>query len=202
MQAVGDRFESDNLHQCILGDSMEDLQQDLEVAKEQEAPAIEESTVDPLAELQKELAEAKDQYLRARADTENVRRRGIEDAAKARKFAIESFAENLIPVADTLYAALEHAGEDVKKELKVVLDQLTASFAKSNLKEISPSITDTFDPHKHQAISAIESNQPINTIIGVLQKGYMIADRVLRPAMVTVSKGIEEKSVDKEVEDN
>ena len=108
----------------------------------------------------------------------------------------------MIPVADTLYAALEHAGEDVKKELKVVLDQLTASFAKSNLKEISPSITDTFDPHKHQAISAIESNQPINTIIGVLQKGYMIADRVLRPAMVTVSKGIEEKSVDKEVEDN
>jgi molecular chaperone GrpE len=165
---------------------MEDLQEDLTVTEEVVAPAIEESTVDPLAELQKQLAEAKDQYLRARAETENVRRRGIEDIAKAHKFAIERFAEELIPVADSLYAASE---TDESEGLKMTLQQLLSAFEKHKLVQINPSVTSAFDPHKHQAISTIESEQEENTIVSVLQKGYMIADRVLRPAMVSVSKG-------------
>jgi molecular chaperone GrpE len=159
---------------------MEDLQQNID--------SIEEVVVDPLDELKAELAETKDQYLRARAETENVRKRGAEDAARARKFAIEGFAEHLVPVADSLYAALDHASDDVKKEFELVLNQLTSAFEKNKLVEIKPEIGDNFDPHKHQAISTVESEQDENTVVSVLQRGYLIADRVLRPAMVTVSK--------------
>jgi len=160
--------------------------EDLDVTEEIVAPAIEESTVDPLAELQKELAEVKDQYLRARAETENVRRRGIEDIARAHKYAIERFAEELIPVADSLYAASE---TDKSEGLKMTLQQLMSAFEKHKLIQINPDVSSTFDPHKHQAISTVESEQEEDTIVSVLQKGYMIADRVLRPAMVSVSKG-------------
>jgi len=159
---------------------MEDLQQNID--------SIEEVVVDPLDELKAELAETKDQYLRARAETENVRKRGAEDAARARKFAIEGFAEHLVPVADSLYAALDHASDDVKKEFELVLNQLTSAFEKNKLVEIKPEIGDNFDPHKHQAISTVESEQDENTVVSVLQRGYLIADRILRPAMVTVSK--------------
>ena len=167
---------------------MEELQPDLEVAQEIESPAIEESTVDPLAELQKQLAEAKDQYLRARAETENVRKRGIEDVARAHKYAIESFADHLIPVADSLYAALDHASDDLKKDFQLVLNQLTSAFEKGKLAEVNPAVGTVFDPKTHQAIATVESDQAENTIVSVLQRGYTIADRVLRPAMVTVSK--------------
>lgn len=159
---------------------MEDLQQNID--------SIEEVVLDPLDELKAELAETKDQYLRARAETDNVRKRGIEDAARARKYAIEGFAEHLIPVADSLYAALDHASDDVKKEFELVLNQLTSAFEKGNLVEIKPAIGDNFDPHKHQAISTVESDQDDNQIVNMLQRGYLIADRVLRPAIVTVSK--------------
>jgi len=175
---------------------MEDLQEDLSVTEELVAPAIEESTVDPLKELQSQLADAKDQYLRARAETENIRKRTFEEVTKARKFAIEGFAENLMPVIDTLYAALEHAEEESKKGLEVILEQMKSAFAKGNLQEINPLAGDQFDPHKHQAISMVSSEQQANTIVSVLQRGYTIAERVLRPAMVTVSKEIEEKTVD------
>jgi molecular chaperone GrpE len=159
---------------------MEDLQQNID--------SIEEVVLDPLDELKAELAETKDQYLRARAETDNVRKRGIEDAARARKYAIEGFAEHLIPVADSLYSALDHASDDVKKEFELVLNQLTSAFEKGNLVEIKPAIGDNFDPHKHQAISTVESDQDDNQIVNMLQRGYPIADRVLRPAIVTVSK--------------
>ena len=172
----------------MIGDSMEDL----EIEQEIETPAIEESTVDPIAELQAELAEAKDQYLRARAETENVRKRSFEDANRARKFAVESFAEDLIPVADSLYAALE---TDDSEGLKMTLQQLISAFEKNKLTQINPTAADQFDPHKHQAISTIESDQAENTIVSVFQRGYLIADRVLRTAMVSVSKK-KELSVD------
>jgi molecular chaperone GrpE len=175
--------------------------EDLEVAPELETPAIVESTVDPLTELQAELDQIKDQFLRSRAETENIRRRSMDESIKARKFAIESFAEHLIPVADSLYAALDHAEADSKAGLEVILNQLKSAFEKSNLIEINPIIGSEFDPHKHQAIATVESEQPTNTIVTVLQRGYSIADRVLRPTMVSVSKDKEEKSIDT-AEDN
>jgi molecular chaperone GrpE len=165
--------------------------EDLEIQQEDEQAVadLNEVVVDPLVELKAELATAKDQYLRARAEIENVRKRGIEDAAKAKKFAIESFAENLIPVADSLYAALE---TDQSEGLKMTLQQLVSAFEKGKLFEIKPEVGDAFDPHKHQAIATVESDQPVNTIVSVLQRGYTIVDRVVRPAMVTVSKAKEE----------
>lgn len=189
LQAEGEEFESPNLHHTILGESMEDL----EVAIEQEAPAIEESTVDPLAELQKELAEVKDQYLRARAETENQRKRNAEELTKARKFAVERFAEDLIAVSDSLYAAVEVSDS---QGLQLTLKQLKSVFERHQMKEINPAIGDDFDPHQHQAISAVESEQKENTVLSVLQRGYILADRVLRPAMVTVSKIKQEEIAD------
>ena len=171
---------------------MEDLQQDLTVT-EAATPAIEESTVGPLEELQKQLDEAKDQYLRAKAETENVRKRGIEDVAKARKFAVERFAEDLIAVADSLYAALDTSDSE---GLQLTLRQLKSAFEKNNLTEVDPRVGDDFNPHRHQAVSAVESDQQVNTVVAVLQRGYTIADRVLRPAMVTVSKLKQEEKAD------
>lgn len=162
--------------------------EELDLEQNLETPVVEEVIVDPLAELQAELADVKDQFLRAKAETENVRKRGFEDVSRARKFAIESFAEHLIPVADSLYAALEHASDDAKEGLQVVLNQLISAFEKGKLVEINPTASDAFDPHKHQAISTVESEQAENTVVAVLQRGFMIADRVLRPAMVSVSK--------------
>ena len=163
---------------------MEDLQEDLTVTEEA-TPAIEESTVDPLEELQKQLDEAKDQYLRAKAETENVRKRGIEDTAKARKFAVERFAEDLISVADSLYAAVDASDNE---GLQLTLKQLKSAFEKHQLMEIDPKAGDDFNPHRHQAVSTVESDQDDNTVVSVLQRGYTLVDRVLRPAMVTVSK--------------
>jgi len=153
-----------------------------------ETPVTEEVIVDPLAEVQAELDSVKDQFLRAKAETENVRKRGIEEVAKAHKFAIEKFAEHLITVADSLYAALDHASDDAKSGLEIILKQLTSAFEKGKLLEVNPAVGTPFDPKNHQAVSAVESEQEDNTVVAVLQRGYSIADRILRPAMVTVSK--------------
>ena len=169
--------------------------EELDLEQNLETPTVEEITVDPLAEVQAELAQVKDQFLRAKAETENVRKRGQEDVARAHKFAIERFAESLIPVADSLRAALDHATDDAKEGLEITLKQLTSAFEKSQLVEISPKVGDSFNPKNHQAVSMVESEQDANTIVEVLQRGYTIADRVLRPAMVTVSKAKEEQNV-------
>lgn len=142
------------------------------------------------AELEARHAEVSDAYLRAKAEMENVRRRAEEEAAKARKFAIESFADNLLPVRDSLEAALANASAAPDKLLEGVettLRQLTSAFERNKLQEIAPPAGTRFDPHQHQAISAVPSEQEANTIVSVLQKGYLITDRVLRPALVTVS---------------
>lgn len=151
-------------------------------------------TIDPLKELQDELDKVKDQFLRAKAETENIRKRSSDDLVKARKFAVENFAHNLIAVADSLYSAIGHAhcSED-KKGFEMTLDQLMSAFTRENVIEINPAIGNNFDPHLHQAVSAIESEQPANTVVEVLQKGYTISGKVLRPAMVAVSKQKEEK---------
>lgn len=132
-----------------------------------------------------------DAFLRAKADTENMRRRAQEDIARAHKFAIESFAEAMVPVKDSLEMALKvetPSIESLKEGVDMTLKQLSAAFEKNRLIEISPQPGDKLDPMKHQAISMVPAQQEANTIVTVLQKGYMIADRLLRPALVTVSQ--------------
>jgi len=135
-------------------------------------------------------AEHHDQLLRARAEMENIRRRSQEDVTKARKFGIESFAESLVPVMDSLQAALgltEQTAEDMRAGIESTMRQLSGAFERNHLKEISPAVGDKFDPHHHQAIATVPAQQEPNTVVATLQPGYLIADRVLRPALVTVT---------------
>ncbi len=130
-----------------------------------------------------------DAWLRAKAETENMRRRAQEDIAKASKFAIEKFAESLLPVKDTLEMALADTNPDsLRVGVDMTLKNLLSAFEKSGVKEENP-VGQKFDPNKHQAIGMVEAEQEPNTVVNVLQKGYLIADRVLRPAMVMVAKG-------------
>ena len=149
-------------------------------------PSLEETI--RLAEQKAE--EHHDVWLCAKAETENVRRRAQEDIAKASKFAVERFARELLAVKDSLEAALAAEAPSVdsmKAGSELTLKQLVAAFEKSNLTEINP-VGEKFDPHFHQAISMVEAEQEPNTVVTVLQKGYLIADRVLRPALVIVCK--------------
>lgn len=165
-----------------------------------EAPAAEPEqaqsadTLPSLEELLKtaelKAAEHHDAWLRAKAETENVRRRAAEDAEKARKFAVEKFAGELLAVKDSLEAALANEQQDaaaLRAGVELTLKQLISAFEKSSLNEINP-LEEKFDPHRHQAISQIEADGEPNRVINVLQKGYVLADRVIRPALVVVSK--------------
>ncbi|AKJ28618.1 nucleotide exchange factor GrpE [Caldimonas brevitalea] len=143
-----------------------------------------------LAELEAKHAEVADAYLRAKAETENTRRRAEEEVSKARKYAVESFAESLLPVKDSLEAALAVQAatqEQLREGVHATLRQLSQALERSKVLEISPKAGEKFDPHQHQAISVVPADQEANTVVAVLQKGYLIADRVLRPALVTVS---------------
>lgn len=153
------------------------------------------TVIDAEQELQQAVARAEqyqDQFLRAKAETENVRRRGQEDVAKAYKFAIESFAEALLPVVDSLEKALQlrdAPAEAMREGVELTLRQLKAAFAKGNLKAIDPAVGEKFDPHFHQAISTVSAEGVApNHVVEVLQKGWLIADRVLRPALVIVAQ--------------
>ena len=140
------------------------------------------------AELKAE--EHHDAWLRAKAETENIRRRAQEDIAKASKFSIERFAGELLAVKDSLEAGLATetpSVESLKSGTELTLKQLVAAFEKSGLKEINPA-GEKFDPNFHQAISMIEADQEANPVVTVLQKGYLLAERVLRPALVIVAK--------------
>ncbi|WP_027799411.1 nucleotide exchange factor GrpE [Paraburkholderia dilworthii] len=142
-----------------------------------------------LAEAQAKIAELQESFLRAKAETENVRRRAQEDVAKAHKFAIESFAEHLLPVIDSLEAAVAHSSDDLQKVregVELTLRQLTGALEKGRVVALNP-VGEKFDPHRHQAISMVPADQEPNTVVAVLQKGFVIADRVLRPALVTVA---------------
>ena len=138
-------------------------------------------------------AELSDAYLRARAEMENVRRRAEDDVAKARKFALESFAESLLPVKDSLEAAIAIPAatpEQLLEGVHATLRQLAQALERNRVLEISPPPAARFDPHQHQAISVVPAaGQEPGTVVAVLQKGYLIAERVLRPALVTVAQG-------------
>lgn len=144
-----------------------------------------------LAEAENKAAEMQDALLRAKAEVENIRRRAQEDIAKANKFAIEDFADSLVPVKESLERALEietPSTESLKEGVDMTLKQLSSAFERNRLFEINPSPGEKLDPTRHQAISMVPADQEANTIVNVLQKGYMIADRLLRPALVTVSQ--------------
>jgi len=143
-----------------------------------------------LAALQAKSAELADQYLRAKADAENARRRAEDEISKARKFAVEGFAESLLPVADSLEAGLaiqDATPEQIREGAQATLRQLVAALERNKVVAIQPAPGTRFDPHQHQAISVVPSEQEANTVVNLLQKGYSIAERVLRPALVTVS---------------
>jgi molecular chaperone GrpE len=142
------------------------------------------------SDLEQRHAELSDAFLRAKAETENTRRRAEEELGKARKFAIESFAESLLPVKDSLEAAIAMPGatpEQILEGVHAILRQLTSALERNKVVEVNPPAGAPFDPHQHQAISVVPAAQEPNTVVAVLQKGYLIADRVLRPALVTVS---------------
>ena len=142
------------------------------------------------AELQTKHTEVADAYLRAKAEAENTRRRADEEMGKARKFAIESFADSLLPVKDSLEAAIALQAatpEQMLEGVHATLRQLNAALERNKVIPINPPAGTKFDPHQHQAISMVPAEQDANTVVAVLQKGYLIADRVLRPALVTVA---------------
>ena len=143
-----------------------------------------------LQELEAKHAEVADAYLRAKAEAENTRRRADDEIAKARKYALEGFADSLLPVKDSLEAAIarpDATPEQMLEGVHATLRQLVSALERNKVLEINPPAGAKFDPHQHQAISVVPAAQEPNSVVAVLQKGYLIADRVLRPALVTVT---------------
>ncbi|MCW5636706.1 MAG: nucleotide exchange factor GrpE [Rubrivivax sp.] len=157
------------------------------------APALDalgDALAAELAELKAKHAEVADAYLRAKAEAENIRRRAEEDMAKARKYAVEAFAESLLPVKDSLEAAITQPGatsEQLLEGVHATLRQLAGALERNKVVQVAPPAGTKFDPHQHQAISVVPADQEPNTVVTVLQKGYLINERVLRPALVTVA---------------
>lgn len=160
-------------------------------AESQPNEAVTSIAPEVVAQLEAKVSELQDAFMRAKAEGENIRRRAQEDISKAHKFAIESFAEAMVPVKDSLEMALKvetPSLESIKEGVEVTLRQLSSAFEKNRLVEINPNQGEKLDPSKHQAISMVPADQEANTIVTVLQKGYLIADRLLRPALVTVAQ--------------
>jgi molecular chaperone GrpE len=156
------------------------------VAERETMPSLEEL----LREAELKAAEHHDAWLRAKAEAENIRKRTAEDVAKAHKYGIEKFAADLLAVKDSLEAALaagNAAPESLRSGVELTLRQLESVLERQSIREINPA-GQKFDPHQHQAISMLPSEKEPNTVINVLQKGYLLHDRVLRPALVTVAK--------------
>lgn len=168
------------------GETAAETMQAVEATPPDSMPSVEEAL--KAAELK--AAESHDAWLRAKAETENLRRRAQEDVSKAHKFAAEKFASELLAVKDSLEAALaveEQTVDAIKSGVELTLRQLVAAFEKSSIKELNP-LGEKFDPHFHQAIAMVDAEQEANTVVSVLQKGYALHDRILRPALVTVAK--------------
>ncbi|MFC4161362.1 nucleotide exchange factor GrpE [Chitinimonas lacunae] len=148
-----------------------------------------ESLEAQVAALEVRVAELQSALLYTKAETENVRRRAQDDIAAAHKYAVSKFATELLPVKDTLEMALKDNSsiENIKMGVEMTLRNLSSAFEKVNLKEIDP-VGDKLDPNRHQAMGMVESDAEPNTVVSVMQKGYVLADRVLRPAMVVVAK--------------
>jgi len=162
-----------------------------------DAAAGEEKSLDKLlAEAQAKIEEQRDAWVRAVAEADNIRKRAQADVAAAHKFGVERFAEGLLPVMDSLEAARNVAGDAppaLRDGLELTLRQLKAAFQKASLSEVAPAAGERFDPHQHQAMAAVEADAEPNTVVEVMVKGYRLHDRILRPALVTVAKALENK---------
>ena len=161
-----------------------------QMQEEQKEPEIIPNMEELLKQAELAVQEHRDAWLRARAEADNIRKRAQADIANAHKYAIENFSTELLAVKDSLETALavENASnESLKNGVELTLKQLNSVFSKFHIEEINP-LGEKFDPHQHQAISAIESDAAPNTVVQVLQKGYRLNDRVIRPALVIVSK--------------
>ena len=157
---------------------------------EEKHESQEDSLETKLAHAEKMAAEMQDAFLRAKAEGENIRRRAQEDIAKAHKFAIEGFAQSMVAVKDSLEMAIKTDApsvDSIKEGVDATLRQLKQVFEQNKIFEIVPQQGEKLDPMKHQAIQMIEADQDPNTVVSVLQKGYTLADRLLRPAVVVVA---------------
>ena len=173
-----------------------------EAAPQQEQAAQTEASASPevMPNLEESLRQAElkaqehyDAWMYAKAEGENIRRRAQDDISKAQKFAVERFSNEVLAVMDSLQAGLAVQTENVesfKSGMELTLKQLSGVFEKFNIKEINP-VGEKFDAHKHQAIGMLDSDQEPNTVVSVMQKGYALHDRVLRPALVMVAKAKE-----------
>ena len=144
-----------------------------------------------LAEAETKLQEQKDAWLRALADAENARKRAQADVANAHKYGVERIAESLVPVMDSLQAALASDSADpatLRSGVELTLKQLQTAFDKAGVAEINPAPKEKFDPHFQQAMAAVDADADPNTVVAVMQKGFRLHDRVIRPALVTVAK--------------
>ena len=177
-------------NQSLTGEPSPEELEAAQAANEYDALNAASEAQAQLAVLQAKNAELSDNYLRAKADAENARRRADDEISKARKFALESFAESLLPVLDSLEAGLSLKDvtlEHLREGSQATLKQLKAALERNKVIEINPAAGAKFDPHQHQAISMVPAAQDPNPVVAVLQKGYLIAERVLRPALVTVT---------------
>jgi len=157
----------------------------------------EKSPEEQLAEAHARMEEQREAMLRAVADADNARKRAQAEAAAGQKYAIERFAENLLPVMDSLQAALQ--SKDVSG-VELTLRQLKAALDKAHVRELDPKPGERFDPHRHQAMAAVPADAEPNSIVAVMQKGYLLHDRVLRPALVTVAKQSGDPIYDKDLD--
>ena len=173
----------------------DEMNQATETTSDEASPAVD--TMPSMEEMLKaaelKAAEHHDAWLRAKAETENLRRRAQTDVDNARKFAVENFANEMLAVKDSLEAALmvdTPSVENMKDGVDLTLKQLNSVFSKFNLAEINP-VGEKFDPHQHQAMGMLDSDKPANTVVNVLQKGYRLHERTIRPALVMVAKAPE-----------
>ena len=184
--------------ESIDDDSVKDDPQSEVVESEESLEESEEEiAVDPLSELEMQLEEMRDQVLRHQAEVQNVKRRAEQDVEKARKYALERFCNELLPVVDSLEMAIlaeppdQEDSESILKGVKLTLKMFVDTLAKFNLEQMNPE-GEPFDPKLHQAVSMVENNEgEPNTVLSVMQRGYILSGRLIRPAMVVVSKASE-----------
>jgi molecular chaperone GrpE len=161
-----------------------------QVSERKENQTAAEDLQERLQKAEQAAQEHREAWMRAVAESDNIRKRSQTEVANAHKFALENFAGELLPVKDSLEAALateQNTADSLRSGVELTLKQLKSALEKSNVVEVNP-VGEKFDPHRHQAISMVESDAEANTVVQVLQKGYLLHDRVLRPALVTVAR--------------
>ena len=179
-----------DLHSTEAGQTAPISAEEAQAAAEAAQADAANAQVNEIESLKAQNAELAEQFLRAKAEVENIRRRSEDEVAKSRKFAVEGFAESLLPVLDSLEAGLsiqEATVQQIREGSEATLKQLQSALNRNKVIAIAPAAGEKFDPHHHQAISVVPAEQDANTVVAVLQKGYLIAERVLRPALVTVT---------------